>query len=226
MTKVDKNLIFNSLTKYIHNEWYGKASKKNPEFANAVKEITISDVEIGDPPTLRCGYVEGSSTGVGKSQQGDTVYTRTVSVSFDTEEYFFAEKRDVTLANYALRVFGARTECHTPSEAASLAEKCGRTHCRNDLSDLNYSMTEYRLNRYKLIYTGDEFTPDVYPVYANINHTNGKKEKISVGRCYLKDEEEYVSWNISTPMTDATKLIIGGIITAAVIVAVVLIFTL
>ncbi len=226
MTIFDKNALFNSLTQHIKDKWYAKASKKNPEFAKAISEITLSDISISEPPTIRRGYVEGNSTGVGKSQQGDTTYTRTVSISFSTEEYFFAEKQDAALANYALSVLGAHSSCHTPAEAEYLASNYGRTQCRNNLHDLNFSMSEYRLNRYKLIYTDEPFRPPVYSVYANITNTKGKKEKVYVGHYYIRDDEEYVDWSISTPLTDKAKLIIGSVITAAIIVAAILLFAL
>ena len=85
MANINKNIIFSSLTQHVNNEWAEKALKKNPEYAKAISAITTADLIIGDPPTIRRGYVEGNSTAVGKSSNGDTVTTRTISISFSTD---------------------------------------------------------------------------------------------------------------------------------------------
>jgi len=226
MANINKNIIFSSLTQHVNNEWAEKALKKNPEYAKAISAITTADLIIGDPPTIRRGYVEGNSTAVGKSSNGDTVTTRTISISFSTDEYYFTEKYDAALAEFALGRLGTYCKCHTPAEAEHLATKYGKTECRNSLYDLNFSMDEYRLNRYRLIYTEDPLTLPAYPIYANISVGNGKSQSVFLGYCYIKDGATYTHWNIPIPMTAKKKWIIGGIIAAAVLIGAIILFSL
>ena len=222
MATIDKNKIYNGLKRHLKNEWNEKARKKNPEYADLINSITPESIHFGSPPSFRKGYVEGSSTAKGKSSNGDTVTTRTVSISFTTEEYYFITSSNTALAKNALRRLGYSSSCHTPSEAEHLATKHGKTECRHSLYDLDFSMDEYRLNRYKLIYSGDEFTLPYYPVYAYVVE-NGTEKEVYLGDYYIKNESEYVDWSIDIPLTAKKKMIIGGIIAAAVIIAIIII---
>ena len=222
MANVDKNKIHNSLKRHLESEWNAKANKENPEYAQLINGITPDKIYLGSSPTFRKGYVEGSSTAKGKSSNGDTVTTRTVSISFTTEEYLFVTSYDTYMAKSALRSLGYSDSCYTTGEAEHLATKRGKNECRNSLHDLDFSMDEYRLNRYTLKYTGNEFTLPYYPVYATIVE-GGKEKTVCLGHYYVKNNSEYIDWNINIPLTAKKKMIIGGIIAAIAIIAIIII---
>ena len=221
MATIDQNKIYNSLKRHLENEWNAKARKENPEYAALINGITADRIYLGGAPTFRKGYVEGSSTATGKSTNGNTVTTRTVSISFTTEEYLFVKSYETALAKSAVRALGYPHTCHTESEAEHLANKMGKKECRNSLYDLNFSMDEYRLNRYTLKYSGNEFTLPYYPIYSQIVE-DGKEKTVCLGHYYVKNGSEYVDWSIDIPLTAKKKMIIGGIIAAVVIIAIII----
>ena len=216
------NKIYNGLKHYLENEWNAKARKENPEYADLINSITPEQIYLGRSPTFQKGYVEGSSTAKGKSSNGDTVTTRTVSINFRTEEYYFITSSNTELAKSALRCFDYGSSCHTTAEAEHLANKYGKNECRNSLYDLDFSMDEYRLNRHRLIFSGDEFTLPYHPIYANVVE-DGKEKIIHLGNYYVKNNTEYADWSIDIPLTAKKKMIIGGIIAAIVIIAIIII---
>ena len=94
-----------------------------------------------------------------------------------------------------------------------------------DNNDLNYSLSEYRLNRYKLI-EDEMFTIPMKTINAEIIVEN-KKKTVHIGNWYYKNGKEYVDIYISDiPATTKTKIIIAGIIAAVILIILLIIISL
>ena len=69
---------------------------------------------------------------------------------------------------------------------------CSRSHgknlCRDALSDLDFTMNSYRLNRYDIHFTTDAFTVPIWPIFATIKNEKGE----NIGGLY-KEEKKYRS---------------------------------
>ena len=225
--------VIDRLKRYFNeDDWLIKAKKKNLDFAEAIEGLKAEDIYYGDRPTLIRGYVWGNSTGSGESTYGDTTTKRTTSIDFNTDEYLFvADNNTATIptcraaARFVVDGFGS-SDVVTKSEAHSIAEKEGKRVCRQALSDLDFNMSDCRLNRFGVQYTSDPVEVPIWPIFADINKSNGKSTSIHMGYYYTYENTNYIHLDIATPMTDKAKLILFGAIAAAATIAVIIISSL
>ncbi|MBO5906591.1 MAG: hypothetical protein J6Q85_00360 [Clostridia bacterium] len=233
MASVEKNQVIDRLRRYLNeNEWLEKARNKNPDFAQAIEGIQADSIYFGDGPILSRGYVWGNSTGSGESTYGDTTTKRTTSIDFNTDEYLIvADENAASMATcraatrYVLDGYNT-SDVITKYEARSIAEKEGKRLCRQALSDLNFGMSECRLNRYGIEYTSEPIKVPIWPIFTDIVDSNGKSTSVHLGYYYRCDNKDYIQMDISVPMTAKNKLIMFGAIAAAAIVVIVIIASL
>ena len=222
--KTSKAFIIQKLKKYLSSESANEITKKNPEFASALSLVTENDLSFSGEPVMCLGHVTGNSTAVGTKSDNYSDMTRTISMDFTSDTYLFIDKSTNTTASLARRAtlllnkykgYDVKYEI----EAEEIAEKVGKKFCRESLNDLNYTLSEYRLNRYQLV-TKNDFTLPVREIKADAT-LDGKKRKFTIGYWWIENGEEYVTIyfdNNSIPMSSKTKLIIGGICILCVLI--------
>lgn len=205
--------ILEELRKHLDSSAMSKGKKNNPEFVAKLNAINPESIKFGDGAVFYDGYLQGNFTAVGEQSSGDVTSKRTISVDFSTETYsFIAGKQNSKLCEYANDIFKCRSNLHLDSEMRDLAENYGKRLARQNLWDLNFSMKEYRLNRFSFVKTGTLELP-VWPMYTNID---GKR--VFLGYVYKKDDEKFIDFDISVPLTNKQKLIIAAIIGGVVLI--------
>lgn len=222
--------VISRLKRYLNEGgWIDKARSKNPDFANAIEALTPEQIIFGNQPTLIRGYVSGNATGIGEKTYGDTQTRRTTSIDFTTDEKLFISDYNkasvATCKAAATYVFDAFRESDVlaKSEARSVAEKRGKSVCREALSDLDFYMKEYRLNRYNIHTTSDAINVPIWPIYAKIKNPKGVEKEIFIGYYYTSKKENYIHLNIDIPLTGKQKLTVFGIIAGIAVVGILLI---
>ena len=227
---INKDFIIDRLKAYLKSGWLDKAQRKNPEFANSIARITKDDLILGNEPMACFGQVDGNATAVGTQYENGGESTYTLSLNFSSDTYLFVDKKYSTLCStvkmaqqYFPELRGVEVKYRY--EAETVAEKAGKKFCRQYLNDLNYSLSEYRLNRYKLI-EDEMFTIPMKTINAEIIVEN-KKKTVHIGNWYYKNGKEYVDIYISDiPATTKTKIIIAGIIAAVILIILLIIISL
>ncbi len=219
--------VFQSFSSFISDPvWSEKARKKNADFEIAVNKVRPEDITLGPGPVFVRGQVEGNSTAAGEKTYGDTTTKRTVSMDFTTPEYWFISdnnKAELSVCKAATKYYtGYSDVVHTKHEAKTIAYDYGKTVCGRSLYDLDFNMKEYRLNRYKLIETGEDTHFDFYPAYAMVRYKSGKESKVHIGYCYRLEGEDHIDLNVGVPMTAKGKLLLWGGIAAAAIALIVI----
>lgn len=226
MSNITKSKVITNLKSFINsNGWLEKAKKRNPLFSEKIENASEDSISFGYAPTLASGYVTGNSTASGESTYGDTTTRRTISMDFDTEEHLFISSKNLAekhVCKAAAKTFFSGWTLHTIAESDMIAEKRGRAVCSQSLSDLNFTMKEYRLNRYSFIPTADDLTLEFWPMYFNYK-IEDKEYSIPIGYCYSKDNKDYIDINVNIPLTKKQQLIIiGAAIAIIAIVALIL----
>lgn len=227
---INKDFIIERINAYLNSGWLDKAQRKNPEYANAISEITKDKLIIGTDPVVCYGRVDGNATAVGTKYEdgGESKYT--ISLNFSSDTCLFVDKKYNTLVStvkMAQRYFPELRgiEVRYKLEAESIAEKAGKKSCRQYLSDLNYNLSEYRLNRYNVV-EDEMFTIPMKPISAEILVGN-KNKTVHIGNVYYKDNKDYVDIYLDdAPATTKTKLIIAGVIAAIILILILIIISL
>ena len=226
-----KTQVINRLKRYLNEEdWLVRARKKNPHFASEIENLSEKQISFGDQPTLTRGYIKGNATGSGENTYGDTTTRRTVSIDFTTDEKLFAQIGNKAsmetcraATEYVLTGFNASDVLET-LDARKVADERGKYLCRQSLSDLNFSMNDYRLNRYNIVTTSDPFRVPIWPIMATIESEKGKEREIFLGYFYTSNKKNYIHLNIAIPLTGKQKWTIFGVISGIVLVLIAILY--
>lgn len=222
--KTSKKYIIEQLKKYINSEKIETVKKKNPNLASALSQITENDLSFSSEPVMCFGTVYGNSTAVGTKGDSYNDITRTISLDFNSDTYLFIDKRNNTTASLVRKAQillnkYKNFDIKYKVEAAEIAEKVGKEFCKRSLNDLNFTLSEYRLNRYELV-EEDDFTLPVREIKAE-TYFEGKKRTVTIGYWWIENGEErtliYFD-NDNIPMSSKSKLIIAGICALCVLV--------
>lgn len=210
--------VINELKEFINSGGLKKAQKSNSEFAKSIEELSPEQIYFGEKPSYIEGYCSGNCTAVGQKNDDKVESTRTISFNFETGSYTFIDnKTDTKLGKYAHKIFRKGIDLHKPSECNLLAEEYGKKLARQELWDLNFSMKEYRLNRFSFNKEG-EYSLPVWPIYARIND-----KSVFLGYWVDKDEKQTIDFKITAPLTKKQSLILAAVIGVAVL-AIILFF--
>lgn len=213
-------LVKQELVKYCKNEKWLKNKKANVDYANAVEQISEADITYGTQPIMAWGYVNANATAEGERYLNEVKSTRTISLDFTTKEALFKRNYCVQKTMEKAQKLGL---CGTYYEYSSdLAEPEGKKLCRQNLSDLNYSMKSYRLNRSNVVYTSNDIKIPIWPIYANIKYKNKSKEEM-IGYYYERNGQVYIDLDIYVPMTSLKKAILWLCIIVSIIIVLALI---
>ena len=177
------------------------------------------------------GTVHGNSTAVGTKADGYSDITRTVSMDFHSDTYLFVDKSNNTTASFVRKAQSLLKkykdyDVKYKVEAEEIANKVGKAFCRESLNDLNFTLSEYRLNRYELVEKND-FTLPIREIKANTFFENTKRT-VTIGYWWIDnngDERVLIYFdNDSVPMSGKNKLIIFGLIALAIIILILVLF--
>ena len=175
-----------------HIETQTETNTKKAKLLNYLKGITEEDIIIGEDVKYYNAYIECNSTGVGESSFEGTKTQRTVALDYTTDEYLFVDGHmgagGKGLSLLVLKP-DEKTNYYSTDDIVKLAKSRGfELHAQN-FRDLNFRLTDHRLNRYKVHVTKG---PISYPIRPILAKYNDKGDVCTVGYLYEKDGLEYI----------------------------------
>ncbi len=207
MDNTKREIVIARLRTFIDAGGLKKARKKNPDFAETICSLKPENIHFGSEPHFYEGYMHGSCTAVGEKKDGDYELKNTASLEFNTGTYVFVSgQQDIKLCKYASKRLLNSESLYRRDDEYRLVERYGKQLARQELSDLDYWMKEYRLNRYYFVET-DTFTLPVWPIYAQV-----ASQRIFLGYWYEEDQKSYADFMISVPLTKKQSRVLLGII--------------
>ena len=228
--KTQTRLIIERFKNYLNSEKIAEVKKKNPEFVSALSNVTESDISFSSEPVMCFGNVFGNATAVGKKSDQYNETTRTISLDFNSDTFLFIDKSTNTTTDLVKKAqivfpdingYDVKYKC----EAREIAEKTGKFFCKQSLGDLNFSLSEFRVNRYKLE-TDNDFTLPIREICAKVLYEN-KPRTVRIGHWWIENDEEYIYIHLdNVPLTKKEKLIIAGICALVLLVIVILLIVL
>lgn len=169
-----------------------ETDKKAIRTLTALEEVTEEDITVGDEPKYFNAYIECNSTGVGESSFGGTQTRRTVALDYTTDTHLFVDGH-MGAAQKGLSLFvlkpGQTTAYYSKEDIVKVAKTHGYNLHAQKFRDLNFIITDHRLNRYDIKVTKG---PTSYPIRPIIATVNDKGDTCTIGYLYEKDGAEYI----------------------------------
>lgn len=188
---MEKREIIEKIREFISTAGGGK-DKKTAQLMGALGRVTTENLMIGDPPSYFRARLECNSTGVGESSFGGTTTQRTVAMDYTTDELFFIDGDEAT-ARKGLELFylkrGQTLNYYRKNEAKKVATREGFLRHSRSFHDLNFHLTDHRLNRFSMQITQNPFSAPIRPISAVLSE---KGDKIMIGYIYEADGVEHV----------------------------------
>lgn len=203
---MEKKEILLHLQQFIDSKSNTEQNKKMKRTLAALENISESDIIIGDEPKYFKAFIECNSTGVGESSFGGTTTRRTVALDYTTDELLIIDGH-IGAGVKGLQLFvlkaGQTVTYYRKDEIVKAAKQHGFNLHLQNFRDLNFTLTDHRLNRYNVNTT---YGPVSYPIRPIMASVNDKGDLCTIGYVYEKDGKEYV---IIEP-EDITKAGKGG----------------
>ncbi len=188
---MDNMTVLRHLHEFIRANEASGASKNNSRLFNELKTISPEDIYFGDAPQYFVAYINCNSTGVGESTYGNTKSQRTVARDYVTDEYLFIDGH-LGAGKKGLELFylkqGEIINFYSKDDIVKTAKEYGFNLHLQYFRDLNYSLTDHRLNRYNVNVTKGPFTYPVRPIFA----TTSKSKQVLIGYTYQANGTEYI----------------------------------
>ena len=189
---MEKTEILKYLREFIESKQKNDVDKKTARLLPLLKSITEEAISFGEAPKYFFAYIECNSTGVGTSSFQGTQTQRTVARDYVTDEHLFIDGH-VGAGAKGLSLFYLKPNqtinYYKTSDIEKVAKEFGfQLHLRH-FRDLNFTLSDHRLNRHTVKVTKGPFTYPIRPIIATISQ---KGEKIAIGYIYEKDGKEYV----------------------------------
>lgn len=183
------NYLNECIEKELENE---DISKQRRQFLYALKNVTVDDITFGDTPSYFCAYLTCNSTGVGTSSFGSSTTQRTVSMDYTTDELLFIDGHEGTAVK-GLEIFylnpGEVINYHKKSDMKKVANSYGVKLHSQQFHDLNISLNDHRVNRYKANITKSPFSYPIRPIFVAMFEV---EQPILVGYIYELEGQEYI----------------------------------
>ena len=190
-----------------HIKTSGETDTKTKKIFDCLKDITEEDIVIGEDVKYYRAYIECNSTGVGESSFGGTKTRKTVSLDYTTEEHLFVEGH-IGAGEKGLSIFVLKpeetTEFYSTNDIVKIAKKRGFELHSQKFRDLNFLLTDHRLNRYNVRITNG---PKTYPLRPILARYNDKGDVCTVGYLYEKDGVEHIIIEPSEIVDDKKNLL-------------------
>lgn len=189
---MEKSEILTHLRNFIEFKQKNDVDKKTSQLLQLLKTVTEDAISFGEEPKYFFAYIECNSTGVGTSRFQGTETQRTVARDYVTDEHLFIDGHIGTGAK-GLELFYLKPEqvinYYKKSDIIKVAKEYGFQLHLQHFRDLNFTLSDHRLNRHTVKVTKGPFTYPIRPVFATISE---KGEKIAIGYIYEKDGKEYI----------------------------------
>ena len=189
---MEKTEILRHLRSFIQSKENGELDKKTAQAIEVWKSIKEEDVVIGNFPKYFWAYISCNSTGVGTSSFGGTETRRTIARDYVTDEYLFVDG-DMAAAQKGFSLLllkdGENINFYSIQDTVKLAKQQGYRLHAQEFHDLNFAMSDHRLNRHKVNVTKGPFSIPIRPIYAIVSDEG---QQITVGYVYEKDGMEYI----------------------------------
>lgn len=194
---VEKTVVLKHLQTYIDKKKTEQAALKSPD-KKVMRQLAVLEslnegfISFGECPRYFGAYLACNSTGVGESSFEGTKTQRTVSRDYVTDECLFIDGHEGAGVK-GLQIFvlkeGQTITYYLKENAIKLAKSFGYQLHLQYFHDLNFSLTDHRLNRHTLHVTRQPFSYPVRPILA-ANPKTG--HTFTVGYVYEKDGKEYI----------------------------------
>lgn len=175
-----------------HIETKAQTDSKTSKLQDYLKDITEEDIIIGEDVKYYNAYIECNSTGVGESSFEGTKTQRTVALDYVTKEYLFVDGH-IGAGEKGLSIFvlksGETTQYYSTNDIVKIAKRHGFELHSQKFRDLNFILTDHRLNRHKVHITKG---PKSYPIRPILARYNDKGDICTIGYLYEKDGLEYI----------------------------------
>lgn len=188
---MEKKIILQYLRDYIRSE----TDKNGGKQTSSLKEldaVTEQRLFFGEQPQYFFARIECNSTGVGTSRFKGTETRRTVARDYVTDEHLYIDGHLGTGVK-GLELFflkpGQTINYYKKSDIEKVAKQTGYQLHAQSFRDLNFMITDHRLNRHAIKLTQKPFTYPIRPIMAVVSE-RGKKR--TIGYIYEKDGSEHI----------------------------------
>ncbi len=175
-----------------HIETKAETNTKTRKLLNYLKDITEEDIIIGEDVKYYNAYIECNSTGVGESSFEGAKTQRTVSLDYTTKEHLFVDGH-IGAGAKGLSLFvlkpGETTQYYSKNDIVKIAKRRGFELHSQKFRDLNFRLTDHRLNRYNVHITKGPKSCPIRPILARYND---KGDMCTIGYLYEKAGLEYI----------------------------------
>lgn len=175
-----------------HMETATETDAKKKKLLEYLKDITKEDIVIGEDVKYFRAVIDCNSTGVGESSFEGTKTQRTVALDYTTQEHLYIDGH-IGAGEKGLSIFvlkpGETTLYHSKDDIVKVAKRQGYELHLQNFRDLNFRLTDHRLNRYNVRVTKG---PVSYPIRPILARYNDKGDMCTIGYLYEQDGVEYI----------------------------------
>lgn len=189
---MENALIIQHLQRFLAEQDGKPTDKRTACLYAKLRSVTEDEISLGNPPSYCFACLRCNSTGVGKSSFEGTETQRTVARDYVTDEKLFIDGH-IGAGVKGLELFylkqGEQILYYDLKESARAATEYGFRIHQQYFRDLNFMLTDHRLNRHTVELTKKPFQYPIRPIFATLRHDG---TKITVGYLYEKDGREFV----------------------------------
>lgn len=189
---MEKSQVLRYLKEFVKSKQESKTQKGTAQDFSALSTLKEEEILFGEPPKYFFAKIICNSTGVGTSYFHGTETQRTIARDYVTDEHLFIDG-DVGAGAKGLSLFFLKPNqtinYYKKSDVIKVAKEYGFQLHLQDFRDLNFTMTDHRLNRHKVQITREPFTYPIRPIYGVISEDG---DKITLGYVYEAEGNEYI----------------------------------
>ena len=198
---MEKSSIIKKLKEYLLTQEGKTASKKEQSFLDSLHAVNEETLLLGEVPKYFFAQIECNSTGVGESSFEGTKTQRTIARDYTTDEHLFVDGH-VGAGEKGLSLFflkeGQTINFYPKSDILKVAKEYGFQLHLQYFRDLNFRLTDHRLNRHTVNITRKPFSYPIRPIFAVISE---KGDKATIGYVYEMNGAEYIIIEPQDPST-------------------------
>ena len=179
----------------MHEKKSTEKDKKHLYLCTLLEKVTEEDISYGEEPRYFFAQLFCNSTGVGESRFHDTETRRTVSKDYSTDVLPFIDGH-IGAGAKGLSLFYAKpnqtVHYYAKEEMKKVATRQGYFLHAQDFRDLNFTLSDHRLNRYTANVTKGPFSYPIRPIFATVMLKKDECRKVTIGYLYEKEEKKFV----------------------------------
>ncbi len=186
---MDKKIILEKLQTFIQSK---QTDKKMAKLLSKLSLVTEDTIEIGEQPQYYIASMTCNSTGVGVSSFQGSETQRTVALDYVTDSYLFVDGH-IGAAEKGLSLFylkpGQTINYYQKSDTVKLAKEYGFQLHLEYFRDLNFTLRDHRVNRYKVNIIKGPFTYAIRPILSKVSE---KEAPFTIGYVYTMNGKEHI----------------------------------